>query len=719
MRHHNTPRFSHFRLYQFLNSAARFLRRRVWPLLLMLLAGCSFKEPVLPTWTVPVTVPLAQESFQLGEEIVNDSTIVVQGADSIIHISFDGNLDTLDLSARDFSLSSLDTSEQFSLGNLHLNSLSVLSTGPITLRSLFPELENLILPGQSIPVLMPDTTIAPPPSVLDAGDFAALHVVSGGIRVRFVNFLPFPLGPNAASPQGIQVTVTDSAGQQITQLNLDGIIPPGAAADTVAQLGNGGTWIYSPLTVQYIVPVAQPTTFQLDATVLDTTRIDVDVQLENLVVDEARANIEAQDVESSIYARWDNRNRLRRAVIDRGRLQLNITNNTPLNSTLEITIPNFRTVGDSPYFTTLSLAQGQSSGLDIVLDGMSVANAADPNAFVDSLEIHYRALTEASQGMLHIRSSDNFGVIVQADSLFFRSFSGFIVADTFDIAPFEQDSLVDYQDFPNNIQLNSVDLGLSLSNEVFIENMFADITLVGMHHEGATVTDTAVIRIEHTRINPGQPGNPGVSVINLSGAQMADFLNILPTAIRASGRICASGNVEISNDSHISGRYSFSTPLRFSIEGDAVVEGDVETIEASDIDADVRNAADENLEQASVALQITNGTPIGGSLRLIVSADPDHVDLYDSSYFNPNLEFIKEAALQAAPTDPVTGFVTQPLTQEVHVNLTRQEFQLFNNPPLRVGFLLRISDTNGVVTLRSTDAVRASGLAQITVKIKN
>ena len=181
----------------------------------------------------------------------------------------------------------------------------------------------------------------------------------------------------------------------------------------------------------------------------------------------------------------------------------------------------------------------------------------------------------------------------------------------------------------------------------------------------------------------------------------------------------ASGEVEIASRVRVSGQYAFSTPLRFRINGDAFIKGSVQQLNDEDIDSEIKDSKDESFEEAALSLRLINHTPLGGSIRLIVSTDPAHTDIYDTTYFNPALEFIKEVTVMPAPTDPVTGFVTEALENTIELSLNRQEFRLFKNPPVRIGYELHISGTNGDVTIRASDFVQISGLARVVVVVDN
>ncbi len=703
-------------------TSTRIVRFGVIPAVLFLLftsISCSFKEPVLPTWTVPVNIPLSEETFNIGDEIVNDSTIVTQGGDSTIYIAFDGNMDPLELSAGDFAIDAIDTVQTFELDTLHLDHLDELNTGLVSLRTIYPDLGNLIPGGGSIPITMPDTTFFPPPVELNAGDFVGIHVTRGNIIVQFTNNMPFPIGPNPSFPNGAQITLFDSTNTQVAQVTFDQAIAPGEQAVSTIPLGNG-VWVYAPLHLEFVLPIAQQTTFTLNDSLLDNAGVSINVTLDQMEADEVIAVLDAQHVNKTLSFNLNSDNRIREAVIEQGNIRLNFSNQTDLNTRVVFRIQNFLTPQNEPLLDSVSIAGRGTTEYTLPLNGMRIANALEGEDFIDSLEVDYQTYTEATSNLVHIRSTDYVSIHVQVDSILFQSFSGYLAGESFEIDPIEKDSVMDYNSIPDNIRLSQVDLALTLSNEVYIENLSADLFITGYHKdENGVITDSAQLVIANQDITPGQPGNPGITVISLSGEEVANFLNILPNTIRSSGRISASGNVNISNSASIAGHYAFSTPLKFRINGEAYIKGDVQELQAKDISQDIRESDDKNFQEATLQLHLMNATPLGGSARIIVSADPYHTDIYDTTGMNSQLEFSKEITIQPAQTDPVTGFVTQPSENSIELSLTREEFRIFKNPPLRIGYELRIADTNGDVTVRAMDFVQISGIANVMLVVTN
>ncbi len=688
---------------------------------MLLWTGCDMKvqEPVLPSWSVPITIPLAQETFNIAEEIVNDSTVVVQGADSLVFLSLTGELETLSLSAADFGVGRIDTSHTFSMGTLKIADLEVMKTGPVSLGSFFPELANLVSGDQSIPFTMPDTTFTPAPTKLDAGDFIGMQVISGELNILFTNNLPFPIGPNASQPEGLTITVWDSTGARVIDFVIDQPIAEGQTIQRSASIGGGGTsWIYAPLQVEYVLPIAAPTTFDLSATVLNEASFNLDVALENLEVDEAVARMESQEVRNRGGFALEEGMQLQQAVVSAGRIRLDFHNQTEVSVDIDFLMPTILNAQNQPFTSQLSIPQNGSATLEVPLSGMRIADSENPGGMVDSVIIDYRTVTSTTNDIIHLRSSDEVRIDIQIDSIAFESLNGHIKERIFEIDPLEESDLFDYEGVPDNIHLDFVDFALHLENEFFIENLQVDLSIVGYHEENGVVTDSARLEIAGQQIQPGYPGNPGVTVITVPGETAAAFLNILPTRVRTFGQVSAGGEVAIDQGGAISGDYSFATPLRFRIDGDAVYTGDVSTLDEDDIGEEVRDAADENFEEATLTLHLTNSTPLGGSVRLFVSADTRHNDIYDPNHLNPELEFIKEAVVVAGQVDANTGYVSEPTSNEVTLTLSREEFRIFKRTPIKVGFELHIDGTDGPVAIRAQDFVTVSGIARIMLNIK-
>ena len=688
-------------------------------LAMMLVSGCSFDEPVLPSWTVTVNVPLENETFVLGEEIVNDSTIFVDQSDSSIFISIDGDLDTMSIDVSDFNLASTRVEQSFVIGNIQIQNLDALQSPVVTLGELLPSLEEAVAIADTVELVFPDTTLAPQPQQVNSSQFEALHIVEGELSIRFDNDLPVPIGPNASQPNGMEIALYDNRDTRIAVFTYDEVINPGGSATRSSTFGDGNIWMYTPLRIEYTLPFAEERIVQMTEEMLDSTGLALSVNLTSLEVDEAVAVIDPQEVERSIAFDLGGDDQLSEAVINQGSVRMSFTNHTNLAAEVDFTLPEFQDSELAPFASTIMIPERSTQTVVFDLAAMAIRPADPADTYVDSVNVQYVARTQSAAGMVQLSASDSIVVDISIDSLSLGSFSGYMAEETFEIEPVQEDDLIDYDDIPNNIRLSDVNLELTIANEVQIEDLFVNFYITGYHRDdNGTVTDSARLSVVNEQINPGSPNTPGITVISLSGNEVADFLNILPNSIRTWGDLRAGGEVALAGENRIASSYSFSTPLKFRIASDASVRGDVELLTEEDIDEDLQEAAAENLEEGHLTLSLNNHLPIGGTVRLIVSADPNNPDIYDITNINPELEFVKEISVQAAPISSTTGFVTQALQNTLELTLTKEEISLFQNPPLQFGYELVIDETSDVVAIRSSDYIQIGGVARIVVLVK-
>ncbi len=688
-------------------------RKFIWWVMytLFLLAGCSIQEPVLPTWQLMVQIPLSEKKIDIGKEIVNDSTIVVQGSDSLLAISFSGDVDGTQIQRKDLAIPPLDTSFSFTVDTIKLNNIQPIRTRSVNLRELFPQLEYMV--GQTVTI--PETTVVSVPLYVTAPEFKKIKVTKGILRLTVNNNLPFPLGPNSQTPEGFSLSVwNDSLNQVVTSVQIPEVMESGSSKQEWVNIGNGG-WIYSDFRLEYKVPIAQQTTFTVTNELLDTAGFYIELKLESLEVTEAVAKIEPQHLNHSFDVPVNGDQRIQEAVVDEGFVVLNLDNQTPLAAHVVTKFPNLETATSQIFQDSLIIAPFSTLSHKIDLSNIRFANGNLESAYIDRIQLQIQSRTEGTSGYVHISSNDGVNVQVSSDSIYFSSFTGYISPDTLNLAPIEQHHLADYGGLSDGVFLKNAVLTLTLFNEIYVENLFLNYRIRGYHKDdNGVVTDSADIVLLNQQINPGQPGNPGTTTIQLSGEQVTHFLNILPTDLRGFGKVNYGGTAQVIPGARVWGSYDFSTPLSIIVSNAAPIFADVQTLTDQDIDSDFQKAADDQIGEAALQLNVQNHTPLGGQIRLIVSADSNHTDIYDKNYFNPELEFEKIISLQPAPTD-ANGFVVQSESNTIQLNLTNKEIRLFKHTPLRIGYEIQIADTQGPVFLRANDFVTISGVASAAV----
>ena len=148
------------------------------------------------------------------------------------------------------------------------------------------------------------------------------------------------------------------------------------------------------------------------------------------------------------------------------------------------------------------------------------------------------------------------------------------------------------------------------------------------------------------------------------------------------------------------------------------MEGEPSLLADEDISDIIQDAAEDNILNGELTFILENRLPVGGILRFILSADTADPYLYDAPR-DTNLVIEREVLIQAAPTDPTSGFVTGFSLTEVNYTLNRREIRLFKNPPLVFGYQLRLSDTDGFVTVRYSDNLEMLGRGNFNVLIED
>ncbi len=680
------------------------------PLLLFL--TCDFREPVLPRWTVPLILPLSEQTFKMNE-VLGDSNIVVQNPDSLLTLQVNGEVDPETLSESELAFQPQGSTNQLEIGILRLDSLQAMNTGMITLAEIFPELATLP-PGTQ--VIIPETTLVPPAKILTAEDYKWIYLEQGTIIIRVMNNLPFDLGPNSSS-SGIQfVLKNDSLSNQISDILIDKVVASGEQGEGRDDIVAGGMYVYDRLRLEYNLPIARQDTITITDEVLNQTGIQIIVDLANMEASSVKAKLESQEFQRKIRFALNGRHRIKSGVVNRGNFYLSFRNETGISGKIVYTIPSLIRPNGNPFRDSLFIDQNPINR-QIVLDGIKIQNPTDPNMPLDSIEVRIFTKTSKSDQFVTVRSSDNIVTEISSDSLFFRSFNGILAPETIDFGPFEEKNIADYNRLEGSgIRMADVKLILNLFNEMYIENLQLDLTLWGYHeNENGEVTDSAKIKILNQPINPGRPGDPGKTQFVLTGQEVVDFVNILPTSIRGQGKITASGEAEVILGSQVWADYELITPLKFSIQGMTPVQSDVDTLTEQDIDQEFRDALQNDIQEAVLTLQVKNHTPLGGKIRMIVSRDSLRSDLFDTTSFNPDKEFVKEIELQAATVDPTSGFVNKELESELPFNLNRRELRILSQPPIRVAYELKVADTPGEVALRAMDYISINGQVKLRV----
>jgi hypothetical protein len=666
---------------------------------------CTFDEPVMPRWVTKFLIPISTETYIFSEEIANDSTIVTKG-DSL-YIDIRGDFETKELSSEDLSLPDADSTHTTTLKKITISLFDTMTTGTINITDPFPEIGNFI--GLTVPI--PDTTL-PGIASVTRSDFYSIKVTSGTLELVFINNLPFTLTPESPGSNSIAVSVDNEIqGTHVTDIFITDTISPGDTAIGIAPLGSGDGWIHMPLRLNYSLHVAADTVFVTQDS-LDAWNFRFDLIFMDLELEEITGWVESQTFNDTLTAGLgEQENTITEAIFADGSIEVTLKNTLPLGTQGSFTLPDLSLNGQ-PYIGNFDIPPYDSVTVTVEdLEGYRIYNSRYPGQPLDSLSIISQVVTSSDSVIL--RATDEITVRFQSTDIQFSYFKGHLAKDTLELDPILEEDIIDNTIESGFFEIQGAQLIFHINNGLNIDSIIYNGQITGYHKRDGIYTNSKTIYIENQMIVPGE------NTITLMGSDIDSLVSLIPIDIEASGHIIFSGNAEVSVGDAIESDYIFTTPFQIQILNPDSIKMDPDTLTEDDIDEDFRDKAGDDIRTAELIATIINNSPLGSDVHFFVSADPTREDLYDTtSYFNPDLEFIKSTNVTRAIVNPSTGYVITPTENHINFRLSKEEISIFKYPPLRIGILLVVEETDTFVVLHGSDYLEVSGEFQFELLFK-
>ena len=676
----------------------------------LFIANCSIEEPVMPEWDLPIRVPISRERFQFSEELADSSSgIVVRGDTLSIHIG--GEMETRSVGEEDLIFEGSVSADSFPLGLMELDSIRTEAGDSVVLSDIMPSLSSYI--GSYVAV--PETTVTGVPLQMDSEDFSSAIINQCQLEIEVYNSFPFTIGPNIYSPEGMRLALYDSTGSFIAEINIQEEIPPGGQAAALETITPGDSWIRAPLTLQYDIPVARDTVVLMTESIFNNASCHFGVTLLDLSLTDIIGKVSAQQITESHYTGIEGGDRIIRGRVSSGGIDLLCSSSIPLGADLAVSIPDLISPGGLPFSGNLSLSPEGSGSLSEDLAGYTIENHLDEGAPIDSFPVNIEVVTSESDGFVHLSSSDEVQIQFTLDDLRMSDLEGFLSPDTIAVERFQENDVVDYGGFSGGAEFEYGYLTVRVDNQIDVDNILLNVDLTGYHAgDDGAITDSSKVTLEEYEISSG-----GETVINISGGQVIDLLNIYPTDIACSGELIYYGYADIGVGDEIDFQYSISTPFEVTIRSAEPIDFDADTLSEDDLGQDFREASGDDIRSAIIAARVTNRSPVGGEALLFISADPSRVELTDTTGYSADPdEFFKVIEMQPAAVDPSTGFAEEAAVSAVEFMLSREELRVFRHSEVRIGLRLYLDDTGGPVILRGSDFIEFSGQIEMKVRVK-
>ncbi len=689
------------------------------PLAIALLASsCSFDEPYLPAWNAQVTVHFSPYTVEAADLVTTDylaDTLINGVADTVFFFSVEDSTGRQSIDPAELAFKPEGKSIVENVGMIQLDAPAPVSTDTVRLSDLFPDLS--LVAGSVLPPL-PRKTISPPDEVVSFNEFVSITIDSAGLYLVFDNQLILSIEAGMEVTLFDELRINDPDSGRIGTIRFNTPIPAGSIG-TSEKLALNNVVMHNSFRLRYSIPIAAVDT----ATTL--TQEDVDsyfittVHMGALQVSSAEAEIPEQSVIREDVTTLDTGDKsLTLARIDKGAIHIDVNNHLNVGADFDIILLNLVDGNDQPKHIPLSVNENQASNTSIDLSGLTLRNHTAPGDPVTALAYRLEAVTRASNGPARISATDSIEVSVALDSIFIGYFEGDVGTVEMTIDPIEQNDVLNGSDIEGSFTFPDVRLVFDFYNEI---NFPIDtrLTISGYARDAVSgrITDSVTVKVRKT-IAPGQSGRPVKTAVvldaNSTSPSIVDLMSIFPTDIIVSGSSVVSGSGSISADDAVWANYRIESPLTLQIDQPIRVESAKSEITESDLDADTRDQITRDIASLNMALNITNGWPVGAQVTFYLAADS--ASLFDSTVTDPRQKLIIPFKVDAGAVD-ADGYVTGETVSVIPVLLDSTQLKVFNNIPLYYGFVTSIAATPQKVTLRKHDALSVGGSIKVKTKV--
>ena len=659
-------------------------------MMILIIGGCSLKEPGTPRWQVEMTIPIADRVYSL-EDIIDDPTEVdssgnwvSQNGDTLI-FNFADSIDIITIE-NELKYDSFDETIETYVGLRTVNPPGM-QTAFYLLTDLAPELQPFV--GQSIPVTPFDFDA--PAQELTYPEYDWVIVASGEVTVTVINNLPVPLenitiDVYGSSPNILVVHVDIpgplAPGESESQ---DWALPTGQEIDNVMEIYISGT---SPGS-------AAPVLIEED------DNIQVDVEISEMVVESARAHIPTQDFDEDTTFSMLETDTLITAVIKQGYLNYSLINNTELINTINFTLPDFTHNGE-PFIQEFTLGPGGSHSVtSFSLADYQFSRPQGDNQIQALVEVNILDTADPEYNL-----PDDFVIIdqyqmvsidFQVSNLYFSYFEGFLDTIELDI---EQDPL-ELEDIPeglDNLNLDYANVDLRLTNTIGVQ-INADLTLKAFKDDILM----EALNIPPLNIPLGDTTNPGVLDTTITGVEA--LINVIPDLIQIEGNAYIAGEVAVGEWQWIGGEFLIYTPFTLQI-GESTLEPEI---------AEIDQGFDNMLNLVDLTLNLISHMPLSGEAFILASYDSADFENIAGSQVDT---FIYVALPAAVVGDD--GYVVSPGVSTVEQTLDLDQLEMFagadEDSILYIKTFITIHSTEGeIVRMKPTDYISVGASAHVVV----
>lgn len=660
--------------------------------ILALMVGCEIQEPALPTFSTHFAVPLGTHEVTI-EDYIDDQDFLFAAADSVLAFSLEGDTTTLELDV-DLSVDLTGESIDTELGPIDLPPSSPLDFG-FTLMEIYPE-AALLPPG---PVTVPgfDINLASDPA--DLQDITSALVSSGLLRLVLTNNLPIPVSGSGPPTQLALEILNPVDSSVITTAVFDGTVPPGATTEAEADLS--GVTLPGQVMIRLVGGSAGG--FTLDG-LAPEDGLTVSFLMENIVVDEATALIEAQSFSEFGEMALPADLSVLHAVLASGTLGVDLVSELPIECSVILSFPELSTTGGLPLDIPLSLPADGSAMARVDLAGAVIASP--DGSPLDALHWTLEISSVGSEGVpVTIAAGDRISAALLPSTLMLAEVTGSVPEEVFIIDPVTE--TIDLPDELDGLHLQAAALTIEINNSTGIGGEL-DLELSGVSADGTVTVVSAIAHI----VADTDKSTRTIIVLDQDNSNIADLLSELPESFVFQGQVSIGGPGEIGTvrpGEGASVAWRLDAPLRLIVDQ---AEIDQEPT-ALNLDVETRRNLDERLVAAEIRADIANSFPFGVEVMFLVGSSAA------TTLTAPTLE-IGPLVVTAGSVHPTDHWVVAPGLSSHVIPLNQEQIGAFTAAGAHVAVVALIPGTDGEeVVLRVTDRLSLTGALSVEVFVED
>ncbi len=645
-------------------------------ILVVITTGCSVKKPQSPTWITTWEIPMTNKVFEISNLLDKiDSTNIVYDAQGNPGFNITQNFDTI-MVGNSLSVNGISVGIHDSIGVVNIDAPAD-ANATTNLGDLLPVSFGVVPPAsfsfnQALPALDKFSWIEAQSGNMSLSFYNGLGVALDSFRVTLIDLADMHT-VGVADYQGLANLETktqsiDISGQRISnniRMDFSGHCPGGVVVGSAPYLLNA--------------------TMSFPATIAVTS---------------ARAEVPAFTKTQSQVSFLNDSTLVDSAIIASGSLQLNISNFTQLQFTVDIHSANFRYLGadlnvvrpvgpDSSVLVNIDLAGYQFLPLDSTTSQyVLVELTAD--------------IPGSAPSQYTINANDSLGVNVDLSQIDFSAVTGKVAPTVIAIAPIQQNI-----DIPNGLdqaQLTQAIFNLNLFNNSTVPAN-VDLTVSG---NGKNISVSGLVEGKSTPLSAAAQ-----TILSVPSSELSNFLNPPPAQITISGQAIINpdyGITTVTNNDFFYGEVEISSPFAMAILDTIGVDLD---IQKTNIDSKSRpENFQETVKYGTFEANIENHLPLGTSLTVFIGIAGD-----STLYTSDSTLVLGPYILAPGITDSL-GRVAQSINSIISDSLGSDQLRIFDHDSVFIGQQIDLLPTDSIgILVTGTDYVRIIANTRIQLQL--